>query len=147
MWEERAEQLGKGPGASPCSASLFDMPESISPRLKLEREWMKECEILTHYADIDESPWLAVSMRICKSRLKGYNLTKKEQTEIPALFAGYCRLIDEGNMVGYGSTREEAIEDLVKRGVIPSMDFYQQNGMDELQAKILRESSKDDPPR
>ena len=108
-------------------ASLFEIPECLSPRLKLEREWMKECEILTHHADIPEDPWIAVSMRICKARLEGYDLTEEEKTEIPALFAGYCRLLDEGNMVGYGATRAAAIEDLVIRGVIPSMEQYQHN--------------------
>lgn len=103
------------------------MPESISPRLKLERQWLKGCEILTHHADIDEDPWLAVSMKVIKLRLAGYNLTKEEQTNVGALFAGYCRLLDEENIVGYGSTKEDAIEDLVKRRVIPSMEFFQQN--------------------
>ena len=103
--------------------TLFEIPESISPRLKLEREWMEECGILTHHADIDEDPWIAVSMKVCIARIS-YPLTHEEQTNVGELFASYCRLLDEGNMVGYGSTREAAIEDLVKREVIPSMEVF-----------------------
>ena len=103
---------------------LFEIPESISPRLKLEREWIAEYEIMTHHADIDENPWLAVSMKVCKSRLEGHDLTSEEKTDVGSLFAGYGRLLDEGNMVGYGSTKEAAIEDLVKKGVIPSREAF-----------------------
>ena len=103
---------------------LFEIPESISPRLKLEIEWIAEHEIMTSHADIDEDPWLAVSMKICKSRLEGYDLTTEEKTDVGSLFAGYCRLLDEGNMVGYGSTKEAAIEDLVKKGIIPSREAF-----------------------
>ena len=103
--------------------TLFDIPESISPKRKMEREWMEECGILTHCADIDEDPWLAVSMKVCMARIS-YPLTREEQTNVGELFASYCSLLDEGNMVGYGSTREAAIEDLVKRGVIPSMEVF-----------------------
>jgi len=114
---------------------LFQIPESISPRLKLEREWVAEYEIMTHHADIDEDPWLAVSMKVCKSRLEVHDLTTDEKTDVGLLFAGYCRLLDEGNMVGYGSTKEAAIEDLVKKGIIPSRETFDKS-------RSIKEESK-----
>jgi len=95
-------------------ADLFYLEESLSPRLK----WEKALEIQTHHADIDESPWLAVSMTICNDRLKGHDLTDREKTDIGELFAGYCRLLDEMQIVGYGQTREEAITDLIRNAKI-----------------------------
>jgi hypothetical protein len=106
------------------SELLFEISESISPRLKLESDWIAEYEIMTNRADIDEDPWLAVSMKVCKSQLEGYNLTESEKVDVGLLFANYGRLLDEGNTIGYGATKESAIEDLVTKGVIPSREAF-----------------------
>jgi hypothetical protein len=103
---------GTGLGAPPCSEFLFDVPEQLSPRLAAEREelaWAKLAGVKTHHAPHAEPPWIAVNMRTACEMLEGYDLTKEEKTDLPALMAGYCRLIDEGNLIGYGSTELEAI--------------------------------------
>lgn len=59
-----------------------------------------------------EPPCIAVNMTIAIGSLEGYNLTEEEKTSLPELMAGYCRLVDESNFVGYGETEFESIADL-----------------------------------
>ena len=66
--------------------------------------------VATHHAPhMEESPWMALDMKAACEMLDGYDLTEKEKNDLPTLMAGYCRLIDEANLIGYGQTEEEAI--------------------------------------
>jgi len=65
--------------------------------------------------DFCEPPCVAVNMTVAISRLEGYDLTEQEKTDVTELMAGYCRLIDELNLTGYGETEFEAIADLFSR--------------------------------
>jgi hypothetical protein len=98
-------------------SELFEIEESLSPRKK----WERKHDIATHFSDADP-PWIAVSMKVCRHVLKGYSLTKEQETNIGALFAGYCNRLDDMGLIGYGDTRDKAIDDLIELGVIPAME-------------------------
>lgn len=70
-------------------------------------------EIATWQSDPDiDLPYQAVNMTVAIEFLEGYGLTEEEKTSLPALMAGYCRLIEESKLVGFGDTEFEAIQDL-----------------------------------
>lgn len=66
----------------------------------------------SEHIEPSDLPYQAVNMSLAVQRLKGYELTEEEKTELPALMAGYCRLIEESRLVGFGITELEAIKDL-----------------------------------
>ena len=75
-------------------------------------------KISTWFADHlspEESPYLAINMTKSIEGLKGYNLSDEEKTSIPAITAGYCRLIEEAGWCGWGKTEAEAIIDLLDK--------------------------------
>ena len=106
-----------GPKAGDFSPSLgsgflFDVPEQLSPRLIAEKQAMEKAKaagVKTHHAPHADPPWIAVSMVAACEMLEGYDLTNEEKTDLAALMAGYCRLIDEADLIGYGHTEIEAI--------------------------------------
>lgn len=65
--------------------------------------------IKTHYNPTCEPPWLAIDMTKAAEKLKGYNLTDAEKTDVAELMFGYCRLIEEAGLDHYGETEHEAI--------------------------------------
>jgi len=69
-------------------------------------------KITTWYADHMEQPYTAVNMTVSIEMLKGYDLTDEEKTEQSALMAGYCRLLEERGLIGWGETEFESIQDL-----------------------------------
>jgi hypothetical protein len=90
---------------------LFTVPEQLSPRLKWIHAMKEEHRIFTHYAD----NWLAIPMNIACKELEGYGLTEEENTDGVALMAGYCRLLDDANILTDGhATEDEAIVALAK---------------------------------
>jgi len=77
--------------------SLFDIPETKSPRLL----WIEEHGILTHHAPhCDEDPWMAI---IPFDGHKG---------GIGEIMAEWCGFYEECNAIGYGKTESDAISDL-----------------------------------
>ena len=75
---------------------LFTIPESKSPRLL----WMERHELLTHYSkdDPDESKWMCIQP-----------LPEDRGESIGECMARNCRVYEECNLIGYGSTEQEAI--------------------------------------
>ncbi len=69
-------------------------------------------DIATWFSDGVDSPYMAVNMTVSRKMLKGYSLTDQESKELPALMAGYCRLIEERGLAGYGDTEFQAIAEL-----------------------------------
>ena len=70
-------------------------------------------KISTWYAEhIEEKPYHAVNMTVAVDKLSDCELSEEEKTSMPHLMAGYCRLIEEANLIGYGDTEFEAIQDL-----------------------------------
>ena len=69
-------------------------------------------KISTWSSEFAEPKYLAVNMTVALKRLEGYGLTDEEKTSLPALMAGYCRLVDEARLTGFGDTEFEAIKDL-----------------------------------
>jgi len=57
-------------------------------------------------------PCVATNMTVAIQMLEGYDLTEEEKTDVTELQAGYCRLIDERGLNGFGETEFEAIADL-----------------------------------
>ncbi len=75
-----------------------------SPRLKE----IKEHDIQTHHAPhMEEAPWLAVPMKAARELLAGYDLTEDEKNNLPAMMAGYCRLLDEARYTFEGDSERE----------------------------------------
>lgn len=75
-----------------------------SPRLKE----IKEHDIQTHHAaHMEEAPWLAVPMKAARELLAGYDLTEDEKNNLPAMMAGYCRLLDEARYTFEGDSERE----------------------------------------
>jgi alkylated DNA nucleotide flippase Atl1 len=89
---------------------LLEVPISHSPRLRRIAELSGALEtakrnfnILTHFSDVDELPWLAV-------------LTNHGETrDIGQLMAEECRFLDETNRTDYGRTEIEAVANLIRR--------------------------------
>lgn len=76
--------------------------------------------------------WMALSMPECTAALAGYDLTEEEKTDAVALMAGYCRLLDEANMIEQGHRTEyDAVKALVAR--------LSANSRDERRAEITTE--------
>lgn len=73
--------------------------------------------ITTWKSQFGEPPFTAVNMTVAADLLEGYNLTDEEKTNQAALMAGYCRLLDENNLVGFGETEFESIQDLFSHAV------------------------------
>jgi len=90
---------------------LLAVPEMLSPRLNWIHAMKEEYRIFTHYAE----NWLAIPMNIACKKLEGYNLTDEEKTDGATLMAGYCRLLDDANILTDGhATEEDAIVALAK---------------------------------
>ena len=75
-------------------------------------------KISTWYSYGVDNEFMAVNMTAVVNILGGYGLTEEEKTSIPDLMAGYCRLVDESGMAGYGDCEFEAIQDLFNRALI-----------------------------
>ena len=69
--------------------------------------------IATWYSKGVDQPYHAVNMTVAVDMLDGYSLTDEEKTSLPELMGGYCRLIEERGLTGYGDTEFEAIADLL----------------------------------
>lgn len=63
-------------------------------------------------ADVIDYPCIAVNMTVAIKRLEGYDLTDEEKTDVTELMAGYCNLVDQYQLTGYGDTEFEATADL-----------------------------------
>jgi hypothetical protein len=103
---------GMGLGAPHCSEFLFEVPEQLSPRLAAEKAALAKAKangVQTHHAPHADPPWIAICMPAVCKKLEGYGLTEEEKTDLVMLTAGYCRLIDEAGLIGYGYTEIEAI--------------------------------------
>ena len=61
-----------------------------------------------------EYPYIAVNMSESFRVLKGYDLTEDERTNVLVLLAGYCGVIDQCNLCGFGVTEFDAIQDLFR---------------------------------
>lgn len=70
------------------------------------------------HSELAEPACTAVNMTVAIEKLSGYDLTEEEQTDQAALMAGYCRLIEDSKLVGYGDTEFEAIADLFRHASI-----------------------------
>lgn len=79
-------------------SDLFTIPESKSPRLL----WMERHELLTHYCDFEEpdSRWMCIQP-----------LPEDKGETIGECMARNCRLYEEANLIGYGATEIEALQD------------------------------------
>lgn len=94
-------------------SELFDIEPSLSPRLEWEREW----RIATHCSEFADPPWIAVSFKQVVGTMIGdarLTMTQGEQEDIMSLMAGWCGWLEDRRMIGYGATRDEAINELVE---------------------------------
>jgi hypothetical protein len=117
---EIQDPSGSGLGGLTGSEFLFEVPEQLSPRLAAEKAALEKAKangVQTHHAPHADPPWIAVNMVAACKMLKGYDLTEEEKTDLVELMAGYCRLIDEADLIGYGTTELEAIMDIPNTSV------------------------------
>jgi len=84
--------------------TLFDIPESKSPRLL----WIEKHGVLTHHSPhMDDDPWMAIIP------FDGHT------GSIGAIMAEWCRLYDETGMIGYGET-----EAIVKLAIAHNLKLW-----------------------
>lgn len=76
--------------------------------------WKAKHNVWTMEAPHMEDPWLAICLPIAHEALDGY-LDKEERDDPFALFAGYCRLLDEWGLEGLGDSEVIACYRLAKR--------------------------------
>jgi hypothetical protein len=69
---------------------------------KIRAKW----EILTHYDPKSGPAWIAITP--CEG------LGDKSTDDIAEIMARHCRLYEECDMIGYGSTEAEAVIDLAR---------------------------------
>lgn len=79
-------------------------------------------DIATWYSEGVDSPYIAVNMTVSRKMLAGYSLTEEEKTSLPEMMGGYCRLIEESRLIGYGETEFEAIADLFSNATLTAVD-------------------------
>jgi hypothetical protein len=103
------------------SAAMYRRAVAETPRWKiwlslifpLEHPYCKYTRLdsrhATHYCEDDQKPWIAVDMDRARELLAEHDLTDEEKTDIGALMAGYCRVLDDMGLIGYGQTEAEAI--------------------------------------
>lgn len=63
----------------------------------------------THKAPSVNEPWLAIHRESSFKLLKDYNLTESQKTNICALMAGYCNVLDNAGLLHFGESEGEAI--------------------------------------
>lgn len=84
-------------------SELFDIPETLSPRLK----WMRDNRIKTHHAPhMEEAPWMAI--RLTEEHWK-------KQMSVSEAMEEECRLYDEAGELAEADTEDEAIVALAKK--------------------------------
>lgn len=81
-------------------SELFDIEESLSPRMKWVHG-MKAGVMLTHYNADCENPWCAILVQ-----------TEDKGKTIGLIMAESCRLYDEAGLYAEGSTEIDAMEEL-----------------------------------
>lgn len=79
---------------------------SRAPCARLEA-WKEQWGVWTIRSHV-ERPWLAMAFRTALTALDGYGLNEEERANPMALYAGYCRLMDEAGMIADGDTELEA---------------------------------------
>ena len=89
-----------------------------SPRIAWMKRVKSELDIFTDLCSV--SGWMAFSFAKAKDILLGYQLTEDEKKDPIALFAGYCRLLDDAGMVADGEQTEfDAVVFVAMRHGIP----------------------------
>lgn len=89
--------------ASPAPPDmLLDVPRN---RTKLD-VWKERYGVWTHHAPhCPEAPWIACAAR---DFIKTHNVKPEDATDIGALFAVWCRIIDEHGFVEESDSEEDA---------------------------------------
>lgn len=97
---------------------LFDVPKSAT---KLESLKLKH-GIETHFSSNmcrEDHPWIACHMPKAREIASHYEDGDVSKLTMGALFAGYCRLLDEAGVEATGETEPDAVFRLCKQLNIP----------------------------
>lgn len=89
---------------------LFDVPRNKA-RLEIAKE-THGIETFRSSIDRKDKPWMAIVRPVIVKALEGYEDVSK--MEFGQIFAGYCRLLDDWNLVGYGETEADAVLDVCR---------------------------------
>ena len=85
------------------SDELFEIPVQLSPRLR----WIEKHGFLTHFCDDpDQHPWMAIIP------MDGHT------GSIGEIMEEWCGLYDEMDLIGWGDTEREAINDCAVKNKI-----------------------------
>lgn len=90
-----------------CAPSKRSTTKAETARLK------ESYGIKTHGHDSGggKMNWIALSMPMAARALSGYSLTEDEKTNLFDIIAGYCRLLDDMNLLAEGfKTEHEAVK-------------------------------------
>lgn len=87
-------------------SDLFEIQESLSPRIQWMERIKEEHRIFTHYCEVGK--WLAIPMDIACAELEkhGCELEPEEKASAPELCAGYCRYLDDLHLLDDGFETE-----------------------------------------
>lgn len=98
--------------------NLLDVPKDSPTRKERIEDFKKRHGIWTYHCYTPpEAPWDAMLVPKAAESLKGYGV--KPTDEPMEMIAGYCRLLDEWNLLVSGKTEREAIRTLCEHNGIP----------------------------
>lgn len=99
--------------------NLLDVPKDSPTRKERIEAFKKKHGIWTYYVagQPKECPWDAMLVPKAVEALAGYGV--KPDTHPIELISGYCRLLDEWNLLVSGKTEREAIRTLCEHNEIP----------------------------
>jgi len=97
----------------------FHVPKTRPSRAKRIAAFKKQAGIWTYLSDLpkEEQPWNAMLIDVARGKLAGYSDDRRDVATCSPfdLIAGFCRLLDESNLLVTGETERKAIETLLRK--------------------------------
>jgi hypothetical protein len=99
--------------------NLIDVPQDRPSRKEKLEMFKEDHSIWTHGSPkfTGDDRWCALLVNVARTRLAGYGLTL-EKTPME-MISGYCRLLDEADLLVTGKTERAAVKTLCELNGIP----------------------------
>jgi len=99
--------------------TLWEFYEKHGPKLEVtfveNRITVDGIQIATWHSDYSAPKFHAVNISKAMKMLEEYELSEEEKSSLMELMAGYCMMLDDARLIGYGETEIEAINDLANK--------------------------------
>lgn len=96
---------------------LFQIPATHRPKLDV---WKERYGVWTHHAPhCEEAPWTACAAR---DFIKTHPVKPEDATDLPSLYAAWCRIIDEHGFDATAMTEGEACFALAEKCAWPFLE-------------------------